>query len=150
MKLKLSLSLGVAALMFAFAPRAAHADLEYWSAALFGTWKHPRTGDLYRFNSNATYTLTYAKVGEQHRAATSGWWKIVQPTQKESGGSQEGPVALLLKQRKVTFLEPHGQKRTENRKKDYRLVVNTVETEAGSNRNLYWIDGAQWKRVNSK
>lgn len=127
-------------------PRAAHADLGYWSAALVGTWKHPTTGDVYHFNSNATYTLTNAKPSKKGVAGSWGYWKIVQPTAKESGGSMEGPVALLIKQRKVT-LQKDRRRYTRNGKMDYRLVVNTVRDNKGDKKNLYSIDGAQWKRV---
>lgn len=147
MKLKLSFTLFVAALMALLTPRAAHADLGYWSAALLGTWKNPQTGEIYRFNSNATYTMTSPKPTHERVVASSGWWKIVQPTQKESGGSLEGPVALLIKQRKITFLEEHGLRHTENLKLDTRLVVDTVGAPGEKNRNLYQIDGVNWKRV---
>lgn len=147
MKLKLSLTLFIAALMALLMPRAAHADLGYWSAALVGTWKHPKTGAVYRFNSDATYTMTSPKPNHERIVGSSGWWKIVQPTEKESGGSLEGPVALLIKQRKTTFLEEHGLRHTENLKMDYRLVVDTIGAPGEKNRNLYQIDGVNWKRV---
>ena len=146
MKIKFSLIFVVALLMAALTPRAAHADLGYWSAALIGNWKNPKTGDVYRFKSDATYTLTYAKPTEQKLSVTSGYWKIVQPTEKESGGSMEGPVALLIKQRKITFKEDDGRTYTRNFKNDYRLVVNTVFVEDAEDRNQYRIDGANWKR----
>ena len=147
MKIKLSLFFVLAALMAVLTPRAAHADLGYWSAALIGTWKNPRNGDVYRFNSNATYTMTSLKPSHERIIASSGWWKIVQPTEKESGGSQEGPVALLVKQRKITFLEESGLRHTEDFKFDYRLVVDTIGEADEKNRDLYRIDGVNWNRV---
>ncbi len=147
MKFKLSLLLGVAALLFALAPRAAHADLGYWSAALVGTWKHPQTGEVYRFNSDATFTHSYAKPTEENVVGASGWWKIAQPTAKESGGSQEGPVALIFKTRKITILGQNGKRYTSDIKNDSRSVVNTVFVKDAENRNLYRIDGVNWKRV---
>ena len=147
MKTKISLFLAVATLLFVLAPRAAHADLGYWSAALIGAWKNPETGEIYRFNSDATYTMTAPKPDHERIVGSSGWWKIVQPTEKESGGSQEGPVALLIKQRKITFLEESGRRHTENFKTDYRLVVNTVIVDDAENRNLYTIDDEIWKRI---
>ena len=146
MKLKLSLTLFVALLMALFAPRAAHADLGYWSAALIGTWKHPQTGDVYRFKSDATYTMSHAKPTTEMVAGSSGWWKIAQPTEKESGGRPEGPVALILKQRKL-FFNDEGRKYSSNLKMEYRLVVDTISTGEKDNKNLYRIDGVNWKRV---
>lgn len=127
--------------MAVLSPRAAHADLGYWSAALVGTWRHPTTGDVYRFNSNATYTWSHARPTAESVIGGSGYWKIVQPTTKESGGSQEGPVALLLKQRKLVF-KKHRRRYARNVKMEERLVVNTVR-----NKNFYYIDGTNWKRV---
>ena len=147
MKVKNSLIFLVALLLAVLTPRAARADLGYWSAALIGTWKHPQTGDIYRFNSDATYTQTYAKPTEEAVKGASGWWKIVQPTAKESGGSMEGPVALLLKQRKITFQEDDGRVYTRNLKNEYRLVVNTVGVGDEEDKNFYRIDGINWKRV---
>lgn len=147
MKFKLSFALALLMLCALLSPRAARADLGYWSAALVGTWKHPTNGNVYRFNSDATYTLTYAKPTEEGVAATSGYWKIVQPTQKESGGSMEGPVALLIKQRKLTFQEDDGRRYTRNFPFQYRLVVDTVIVDGEDKRDLYRIDGATWKRV---
>ena len=147
MKLKLSLLLGVAALMAMLMPRAAHADLGYWSAALVGTWKHPQTGAVYRFNSDATYTMTHAKPTTENVVGSSGWWKIAQPNQKESGGSQEGPVALILKTRKITMLGQNGKRYTSDIKVESRSVVNTVFVDDAENRNLYRINGVNWKRV---
>lgn len=136
----------VATFMALLTPRAAHADLGYWSAALIGTWKHPQTSEIYRFNSNATYTVTYAKPTTEMVAGSSGWWKIAQPTEKESGGSQEGPVALILKQRKL-FFNDEGRKYSSNLKMQHRLIVDTVIVDDAENRNLYRIDGINWKRL---
>ncbi len=147
MKIKLSPVLALAAFSALLTPRAAHADLGYWSAALVGNWKNPQTGATYRFNSNATYTLIYAKATHENVVAASGWWKIVQPTEKESGGSQEGPVALLLKTRKITLLGQNGKRYTSGIKVDSRLVANTVIVDGAENRNLYRIGGVNWKRV---
>lgn len=147
MKLKLPLLLLLAAAMALLTPHVARADLGYWSAALVGTWKHPATGDLYRFNSDATYTLINAKPTSEAVAGSSGYWKIVQPTPKESSGSQEGPVALLIKQRVIRFKEDDGRQYTRNLKMEYRLVVNTVIVDGAEKKNLYTIDRAQWKRV---
>lgn len=145
MKTKFLLFLLVAAL--GLMPRPAHANLGYWSAALVGTWKHPATGDVYRFNSNATYTLTNSRSSKTGVIKSWGYWKIVQPTAKESGGGMEGPVALLVKQRKITLQRNSGRRYTRNRRMDYRLVVDTVRVNGMDKRNLYIIDGAQWKRI---
>ena len=148
MKRKLSFALLFLMLLAVLSPRAARADLGYWSAALVGSWRHPTTGDVYRFNSNATYTWTRAKATVESVIGSSGYWKIVQPTAKESGGSQEGPVALILKQRKIVFEnENSGKRYSSNLKMDSRLVVNTVIVNDAENRNLFRIEGANWKRV---
>ncbi len=146
MKLKFPLFFAFAIFVALITPRAAHADLGYWSAALVGTWKHPQTGEIYRFNSNATYTTTYAKPTTEMVAGSSGWWKIAQPTEKESGGGQEGPVALILKQRKLLF-NNEGRKYNRNFKMEYRLIVDTVTADDAENKNLYRIAGVNWKRI---
>ena len=147
MKITLSLFFVLAALAAVLTPRAAHAGLSYWSAALIGTWKSPETGAVYQFKSDATYTYTNPKPGDSRIVAESGWWKIAQPTEKESGGSQQGPVALIIKMRKVTFLEEHGLRHTESIKSDARSVVDTVFEQDKENPNLYRINGVNWKRV---
>ena len=146
--MKLKFLLALALLLLAISARVARADLGFWSNALVGTWRHPRSGDVYRFRSDATYEFVAgprkAKAGE---LSHSGWWKIAQPTRKESGGSQEGPVALVIKARKRTVAGKGGT-RTLATKRDFRLVVNTVLIDGkGMTRELYRIDGVTWKRV---
>ncbi|HEX8833818.1 MAG TPA: hypothetical protein VF719_06435 [Abditibacteriaceae bacterium] len=139
--MKSSFALLLLMFMAALSPRAAHADLGFWSARLVGIWRHPASGDVYRFDSNATYTYSPAGQTSKNVIGSSGYWKIVQPTDKESGGSQEGPVALLLKQRKLV-LQKEGRRHTRNSIREKRLVVDTTK-----DRNLYKIDGTIWKRV---
>lgn len=147
MKFKLSLLLGVAALLSVLAPRAAHADLGYWSKSLVGNWFHPVTRDLYIFKSNATYTRVIDK-GNSKAVTEEGWWKIVQPTPSESGGSQEGPVALVLKARKSTTTNQVGDKGvTKKLKRDSRHVVDIIADGEKTNRDFYLFDGIKLERV---
>jgi hypothetical protein len=138
MKIKFSFASMLLMFMAVLSPRAAHADLGYWSAMLVGTWRHPTSGDVYRFKSDATYSWSRAKPTAKSVSGGSGYWKIVQPTTEESGGSQEGPVALLLKQRKLVF-QKNGRRYTRNSKAEKRLVVDAVE-----NKNFYKI-AHEWK-----
>ena len=141
MKTKASFASMLLMFMVVLSPRAAHADLGYWSAMLVGIWRHPTSGDVYRFKSDATYSRSRAKPTVKSVIGDSGYWKIVQPTTKESGGSQEGPVALLLKQRKLVF-QKNGRRYARNSRIEKRLVVDTV-----GNKNYYKIDGTNWKSV---
>lgn len=128
-------------------PRAARADLGYWSAALVGTWRHPTNGDVYRFNSDATYTFTPGGAARQHgHLWHSGWWKIGQPTAKERA-AMHGPVALIIKARRRTVIDGSSTQVVPT-KRDFRLLVNTVLVEGkGDSRDLYRIDGVNWRRV---
>lgn len=127
---------------------AARADLGFWSAALVGIWRHPKSGDTYRFRSDATYVF---QAGSAKRRAGnishSGHWKIVQPTQKESGGSMEGPVALRLDSKTRTVLE--GQlPRVLKSNRRFRLAVDVAKSRENLvDRRHYLIGGVIWKRV---
>ena len=147
MKIKLSLFWVLAVLMAALTPRAAHADLGWYSASLVGTWKHAETGMVYEFKSDATYTFTNPRPGDSRIVAQSGWWKIAQPTEKESGGNPEGPVALITKMRKVTFLEEHGLRHTESLVSDTRSTLNFLGNDGGKRPDVALINDMKWKRV---
>lgn len=128
--------------------QVARADLGFWSSALVGTWRHPRNGDKYRFNSDATYTFWAGAVKRKGgNLSHSGSWKIVQPTARESGGSLEGPVALRLNSTSRVVLEK-GVRRTVATNRTFRIVVDTIrhDGEAPEN-NAYRIGDAIWKRV---
>ncbi|BCM89302.1 hypothetical protein IAD21_01147 [Abditibacteriota bacterium] len=131
-----------------FSVGVAHADLGFWSRALIGTWRHPTNGDLYRFNSNATYTFTAGKASARTgQLAHSGSWKIAQPTQRESGGSMEGPVALVLNSHNRT-IKRNGRKVTLTSTRSFRLVVDVVH-KGGEDiePNHYYIGRTKWIRV---
>lgn len=137
----------LAAFFSFFAMPIAHADLGYWSAALVGNWRHPSNGDRYQFHSNGTYIFTSgpAKARTGH-LSHSGFWKIVQPTQKESGGSLEGPVALILRSKTRVVLERKRRILRSNR--TFRILVDSAaDGEENSMRSDYYIDGVRWKRV---
>ncbi|PQV65152.1 hypothetical protein B1R32_102160 [Abditibacterium utsteinense] len=127
----------------------ARADLGFWSAHLVGTWRHPTNGDIYRFRSNATYSFFVGKAKRRGgNLSHSGYWKIVQPTSKESGGSMEGPVALRLDSKSRTVLE--GKKsRVLKSNRRFRVLVDIVQkSEDGLvDKNHYIINGARWIRV---
>ena len=128
--------------------RAARADLGFWSQALVGTWRHPGNGDLYRFNSNATYTFTSGRAKRRAgQLSHSGHWKIVQPTEKESGGSMEGPVALVLDSR--SRVVHRGNRRVVlPSRRAFRLVVDVVfDDEHQLKINRYYLGEVQWIRV---
>ncbi|RYG57635.1 hypothetical protein EON80_28050 [bacterium] len=114
--------------------QAAHADLGFWSGHLVGVWKQPVSGDVYRFNSNATYSFTpKAKKTATH----SGWWKVVMPTEAESGGGAEGPVAVRLKLSGSVA-------------KERRLVVDALyKPDHVVDKRYYRIGGVKWVRVGS-
>ncbi|RYX81706.1 hypothetical protein EON83_22745 [bacterium] len=129
----------------------AHADLGFWSKALIGTWRHPSNGDVYRFNSNATYTFTAGKANARSgQLSHSGYWKIAQPTERESGGSMEGPVALVVKPRSRVVLRS-GRKVTVATTRSFRLVVDVAFKSHGDERetdpDYYNISGVKWRRV---
>ncbi len=138
----------VCALWTATSTATARADLGFWSSALIGKWRHPTSGDTYQFRSDATYVF---RAGSAKRRAGllshSGFWKIVQPTQKESQGSMEGPVALLLDSRQRTVLK--GQEsRVLRSKRRFRIVVDVAKSgENRVDRRHYFIGGVAWKRV---
>lgn len=136
-------------LLLAFAP-AAHADLGFWSAALIGKWRHPTNGDTYQFRRDSTYIFRAGAKRSAGNLSHAGFWKIVQPTQQESGGSLEGPVVLSLKSTSRVVLE--GQKpRVLRSNRRFRIVVDIarrVKTDADSiDTNRYWIGDTRWKRV---
>ncbi len=142
--------MGAALLGVSFLPATtARADLGFWSRALVGTWRHPTNGDRYRFGSDATYTFSagpYKRKGGQ--LSHSGFWKIVQPTQAESGGSMEGPVALVLRSR--SRVVKRGRQRVVlDSRRSFRIVVDTSPDENGEGvvDDRYYIGGAKWIRV---
>ena len=147
MKIKLSLFFALAVLVAFLTPRAAHADLGWYSATLVGTWKHAESGMVYTFKSDATYTFTNPKPGDSRIVAQSGWWKIATPTEKESGGSPEGPVALITKMRKVTFLEEHGLRHTKSLVLDTRSVLDFLGADMEKKPDISLIDSMKWTRV---
>lgn len=135
-------------LLLFFSPQAARADLGFWSAHLVGTWRHPKSGDKYHFRSDATYQFKGgAKNRRRGNVSHSGFWKIVQPTEKESGGSMEGPVALSLRSTSRTVLQG-GRERVLKSNRVFRIVVDTVQSDSEwIDKNGYWIGGTKWKRV---
>ena len=147
MKIKLCFVLFVATLMAMLTPRAAHADLGWYSATLVGTWKHAESGMVYKFKANATYSLTIPKPGDSHIVAETGWWKVAQPTEKESGGNPEGPAALITKTRKVTFLEDHGLLHTENIVSDTRSILDFLGDDDSKKPDICLINSMKWTRV---
>lgn len=132
--------------------RVAHADLGFWSRALVGTWRHPTNGDRYRFGSDATYTFTAGPAKRRSgQLSHSGFWRITQPTEEESGGSQEGPVALVLNAR-MRVVRRGGQRVVLNTKRSFRLVVDVLpvdieQNEEGRDNNFYFIGRTKWIRV---
>lgn len=124
------------------------ADLGFWSAHLVGTWRHPSNGDRYQFRSDATYTF-FAGAAKRRNGnwSHSGFWKIVEPTAKESGGSLEGPVALSLKARNRVVFE--GKKpRVLRSNRIFRLVVDVALKEDNFvAKKYYFINGTRWVRV---
>lgn len=126
----------------------ARADLGFWSAALVGTWRHPSNGDTYQFKPGATY---HFRAGAAKRRAGglshSGFWKIVQPTEKESGGSMEGPVALQLSSTSRTVSQG-GRVRVLPSNRVFRIVVDTVRHDREApEKNAYRIGNTTWKRL---
>ncbi len=142
--------LGAALLGITFLPAVpARADLGFWSHNLVGTWRHPTNGDRYRFGSDATYTFSAGPFKRRSgQLSHSGFWKIVNPTQRESGGSQEGPVALVLNARTRIVLQ--GRKRVVlDTRRSFRLVVDIAfdENGEGMDDNFYTIGKTRWIRV---
>ncbi len=140
------LGLVIATMMFPVG--LAQADLGSWSHALIGTWRNPTSGDLYRFSPNATYTFTAGQAKARGgQLAHSGYWKIAKPTESESGGSMEGPVALVLNSRTRT-VRRNGRKVTLVSHRSFRLVVDVVQNdEREIDPNHYIIGHAKWVRV---
>ena len=131
-----------------FTPLAARADLGFWGANLVGTWRHPVSGDRYHFRSDATYTFT-AGAAKRRTGQMShvGFWKIVEPTPRESGGSLEGPVALLLKSRRRVVWE-NSKRRMLRSNRVFRLVVDVmVREENRVDKRYYHIGGVKWVRM---
>lgn len=136
-------------LWLAFPLPTARADLGFWSARLVGTWRHPKHGDQYQFRSDATYTF-WAGASKRRAGNLShrGFWKVVAPTFKESGGSQEGPVALLLKSTSRVVLEAK-KPRVLRSQRVFRIVSDTIRSKEGMiDPNRYRIGGATWRRAN--
>lgn len=126
------------------------ADLGFWSAHLVGTWRHPSNGDRYQFRSDATYTFFAGAAKRRNgNVSHSGFWKIVQPTAKESGGSPEGPVALRLNAHSRVVLE--GKKpRVLRSNRIFRLVVDVTVIPKEDNlvdKKYYLINRTRWVRV---
>ena len=131
-----------------FAIQNARADLGYWSAALVGNWRHPSNGDRYRFNSNGSYVFTSGPAKARGgNLSHSGFWKIVQPTEKESGGSFHGPVALILRSRSRVVRESR-RRRVVRSHRTFRILVDSAASEEeNSLQSDYYIGGVRWKRV---
>ena len=150
-KIKISLFWVLAALMVALTPRAAHADLGFWTKNLIGVWTHPVTMDQYIFRSDAKYIKTNNKSGAG-AVSEEGWWKIVQATEKE-GGSMEGPVTLVLKARK-RITGPLGKETTKPFVRQTRHVVDVAykgkEMDAAIDTKRYWFDRVKLERSNTK
>ena len=150
MKIKLSFALVLGLMLALFAPRAAHADLGYYSQSLLGTWEHPTNGDVLEFHSDATYIFT---AGPEKRRGGDfvhrGFWKLYTvDTPPESGES-----GLLLKVRSRVVMEDGG-KRTYNMTQElrHRIEYPSYEGDDGTaaatkENNFYIIDGAKWKRL---
>lgn len=132
----------------AFSTQTARADLGFWSAALRGVWLNPQNGDRYQFRSNATYTFWAGNSKSRSQSVShSGWWKIAPPTQKESGGSMEGPVALVLRSTARTVSQG-GRERILKSTRTFRIVVDTVQSDGERiDKDFYRIGKVKWKRV---
>ncbi len=151
MKIKFSFALVLGLMLALFAPRAAHADLGYYSQSLLGTWEHPTNGDVLEFHSDATYIFT---AGPEKRrggnAMHRGFWKLYNvDTAPESGES-----GLLLKVRSRVAWDEEGDKRTYkvNEELRHRIEYPGYEgddgtAEATKENNFYIIDGTKWKRL---
>lgn len=129
--------------------QTARADLGYWSAALVGTWKHPTNGDVYRFNSDATYTFYKFRKNVKSDGVIlhSGWWKIYDAGRKVFG--PHGPVGLRLKARTREVMRA-GKRRTMKTNRVFELLVNTpfgVEGDPSENGKYYLLDGVKWLRT---
>ena len=130
------------------AARTVRADRGFWSRHLVGTWRHPSNGDRYQFRSDATYSF-FAGAAKRRNGdlSHSGFWRIVDPTAKESGGSLEGPVALGLSARSRVVLESN-KPRVLRSSRNFRLVVDVVPDEASFvNKKYYLFSKIRWVRV---
>ncbi len=151
MKIKLSLALVVGLMLAFFAPRAAHADLGYYSQSLLGTWEHPTNGDVLEFHSDATYIFTAGPAKRRggnfmHR----GFWKLYDV----DGAPEGGESGLLLKVRSRVAWDEEGDKRTSkvNEELRHRIEYPSFEGDDGTaaatkENNAYYIDAAKWKRL---
>lgn len=146
-------SMGLSLFFVLFSVQIARADLGFWSAALVGKWRNPKSGDTYRFRSDATYVFQAGSAkrrAAKRRAgnrAHSGFWKIVQPTKRESQGSMEGPVALRLDSRTRTVLEARKLRVLRSNRR-FRIAVDVAKSgENLVDRHHYFIDGVIWSRV---
>ena len=117
---------------------------------MVGIWNHPTNGDVYHFNSDATYTYyKFQAPGKKNGLIShSGWWKITDPGRKIVPGL-EGPVGLRLKARQNVVLRD-GKRHTLKTNRVFELLVNTpfgVENKPDNNGKYYLINGVKWRRT---
>lgn len=148
MKIKFSLFLLIAALVATLLPVTAHASLQEWSQDMFGTWVHSVNKRVYQFNSDATY-LVVNSSGDSNYFVERGYWKIVPPTEEESGGAMEYIAALVLKARSRTT-EVRGKRVKRAVKEELRQVIAPFVADPKNDRpddNVYRLGQAKITRL---